>query len=45
MSFTGFDDDVIDVSFHIPSHLSPKALRMSLWKVAPVFFQTKGMQT
>jgi hypothetical protein len=45
MTLTSFDDNVIDVSFRISSHLSPKALRMSLWKVALAFFRLKGMQT
>jgi hypothetical protein len=26
MTLTSFDDDVVDVSFRIPSHLSPQGL-------------------
>jgi hypothetical protein len=45
MTLTGFDDNVIDVSFRMLPIWAPKALRISLWKVAHAFFKPKGMQT
>jgi hypothetical protein len=45
MSLTGLENDVINVSFCIPSHLSPQGLTHEPLEVAPVFFKLKGIQT